>query len=64
VIYDPFAGSGSTLAAADAIGYRAVGTDRDLQYLEMGRKAFARLVAVQCNGSLAANSMHRRHWLR
>jgi DNA modification methylase len=49
VIYDPFAGSGSTLAAADAVGYRAVGTDRDLQYLEMGCKAFAGLVGLPCN---------------
>jgi DNA modification methylase len=46
VIYDPFAGSGSTLAAADAVGYRAIGTDRDLQYLEMGRKAFAALTGL------------------
>jgi site-specific DNA-methyltransferase (adenine-specific) len=49
VLYDPFAGSGSTLAAAVAVGYRAVGTDRDLQYLEMGRNAFAKLVAVSCS---------------
>ncbi|HEY3911668.1 MAG TPA: DNA methyltransferase [Stellaceae bacterium] len=49
VVYDPFAGSGSTLAAAEAIGYRAVGTDRDLQYLEMGCKAFAELVALPIN---------------
>jgi DNA modification methylase len=46
VVYDPFAGSGSTLAAAEAVGYRAVGTDRDVQYLEMGCKAFAALVAL------------------
>lgn len=46
IIYDPFAGSASTLAAADAAGYRAVGTDRDSQYLEMGRRAFAELVAL------------------
>jgi DNA modification methylase len=49
VIYDPFAGSGSTLAAAEAVGYRAVGTDRDLQYLEMGCKAFAGLAALPTN---------------
>ena len=49
VIYDPFAGSGSTLAAAEAVGYRALGTDRDVQYLEMGCKAFAGLVALPGN---------------
>ena len=40
IIYDPFAGSGSTLAAAEAVGYCAVGTDRSLEYVEMARKAF------------------------
>ena len=43
IIYDPFAGSGSTLAAAEAVGYRAVGTDRMLEYVQMGRDAFERL---------------------
>jgi DNA modification methylase len=46
IIYDPFAGSASTLAAAEAIGYRAIGTDRDVEYLEMGRKAFAGLAVL------------------
>jgi DNA modification methylase len=45
IIYDPFAGSGSTLAAAEAVGYYSVGTDRDQQYFDMARKAFADLVA-------------------
>ena len=43
IVYDPFAGSGSTLAAAEAVGYRSIGSDRDMQYLEMGRKAFGEL---------------------
>lgn len=47
IIYDPFAGSGSTLAAADACGYLSVGTDRDLQYFEMGSRAFASLRALE-----------------
>jgi DNA modification methylase len=47
IIYDPFAGSASTLAAAQAIGYRALGTDRDVEYLEMGRRAFAELAALR-----------------
>lgn len=45
IVYDPFAGSGATLAAADAVGYRCIGTDREVEYLEMGRKAFPRLAA-------------------
>lgn len=47
IVYDPFAGSGSTLAAAGAVGYRALGTDRDFQYLDVGVRAFADLVALQ-----------------
>ena len=43
VVYDPFAGSGSTLAAAASIGYCAIGTDRDLHYFAMGCEAFASL---------------------
>ncbi len=48
VIYDPFAGSGSTLAAAEAVGYHAIGTDRDQKYLDMGCRAFDALTALPC----------------
>jgi len=47
IVYDPFAGSGSTLASADAVGYLALGTDRDPGYLDLARKAFTGLVALQ-----------------
>jgi site-specific DNA-methyltransferase (adenine-specific) len=46
IVYDPFAGSGSTLAAAQAVGYHAVGTERDAKYYRTGCKAFARLAAL------------------
>ncbi len=35
VIYDPFAGSGSTLAAANAIGYHSIGTEKDADYVKL-----------------------------
>jgi DNA modification methylase len=47
IIYDPFAGSGSTLAAAEAVGYHALGTDSDRQYFAMARDAFPRLSSLQ-----------------
>jgi site-specific DNA-methyltransferase (adenine-specific) len=46
IVYDPFAGSGSTLAAAQAVGYTAIGTERDRNYFEMGCAAFAELAAL------------------
>jgi DNA modification methylase len=46
IIYDPFAGSGSTLAAAEALDYRSIGTDRDPQYFKMAAAAFPKLVAL------------------
>ena len=49
IVYDPFAGSGSTLAAAKAVGYRSIGTDRDLNYFEMGVKAFDELAGLPVN---------------
>jgi DNA modification methylase len=39
VVLDPFAGSGSTLAAAEAVGYRSVGVELDQCYLEVAKVA-------------------------
>ncbi len=47
VVYDPFAGSGSTLAAAEALGYHALGTDSDRQYFGMAKQVFGRLSSLQ-----------------
>lgn len=47
IIYDPFAGSGSTLAAAEALGFYSVGTDRDIGYFRMAKQAFPQLVTLQ-----------------
>ena len=49
VILDPFAGSGSVLAAAEAVGYPSVGIEKDAHYFEMARKAIPRL-GVNKNG--------------
>jgi len=47
IVYDPFAGSGSTLAAAEANGYRSIGTDRDADYYTMGKKSFRDLSTLK-----------------
>ena len=42
-VLDPFAGSGSTLAAAQAMGYRSIGVEMDGAYVEMAKKAIVPL---------------------
>lgn len=46
VVVDPFAGSGSTVAAAAAVGYASIGVERDPAYFALACEAFARLRAV------------------
>lgn len=46
-VLDPFAGSGSTLAAAEAMGYRSVGVERDAAYFEIARSALPRLAVLR-----------------
>ena len=43
VVLDPFCGAGSTLAAAEAVGYASVGVERDVRYFAMAREAVPRL---------------------
>jgi DNA modification methylase len=47
VVLDPFAGAGSTLAAAEAVGYRSVGVERDEHYFQIGCDALPRLAALR-----------------
>ncbi len=47
VILDPFAGAGSTLAAAEAVGYDSVGTEKDEAYFTMACAAIPKLAALR-----------------
>ncbi|MGD0501436.1 MAG: DNA methyltransferase [Steroidobacteraceae bacterium] len=49
LVLDPFAGSGSTLAAANALGYQSIGIERDPEYVRMAQKAIASLAALPIN---------------
>ncbi len=44
---DPFAGSGSTLAAAQSCKIRSIGIESNLEYYEMGATAIPKLAALK-----------------
>jgi len=46
IVLDPFAGSGSTLAAAEAVNYDSVGVERDLHFLGLARQAIPKLATL------------------
>ena len=46
VIADPFMGSGSTVAAAEAMGLHCVGVERHAEYFETGADVIPRLAAL------------------
>lgn len=46
VITDPFMGSGSTVAAAEAVGVLCIGVERNSTYYEMARHAIPKLAAL------------------
>ena len=50
IVLDPLAGAGSTLAAAEAIGYQSVGVEKDGRYFEMAREAIPKLARFSPNG--------------
>lgn len=47
VVADPFAGSGSTLAAANAVGYESVGVESDPKFVRLAEKAIEDLGGLQ-----------------
>jgi site-specific DNA-methyltransferase (adenine-specific) len=50
IVLDPFAGAGSTLAAAQAVGYASIGIEKDRRYFGLARAAIPKLTAFVPNG--------------
>ncbi len=46
-IFDPFAGAGSTLAAAEAMGYASIGIEKDARYFDVARTGIAKLKVLR-----------------
>ena len=47
IVVDPFAGSGSTLAAAEAVGYQSIGVEIDPRYVEVAKTGIEALAKLQ-----------------
>jgi site-specific DNA-methyltransferase (adenine-specific) len=47
MVLDPFAGAGSTLAAALAVGYESIGIEVNAEYFGMAKQAIPLLAALE-----------------
>jgi DNA modification methylase len=45
-VLDPFMGSGSTIAAAEAVGYRSTGIEIDKDYFRLAEASIPKLAAL------------------
>jgi len=50
IVLDPFAGAGSTLAAAEAVGYESIGVEKDECYFDLAREAIPKLAQLSLKG--------------
>lgn len=46
IVLDPFMGAGSTLAAANAVGYQSCGVELDEEFFALAAKAVPKLAAI------------------
>lgn len=53
VVLDSFAGSGSTLAAAEAVGYESIGIEKDKQYVSVAKAAIPKLKSLAVDAAKA-----------
>lgn len=66
ILLDPFAGSGSTLAAANSVGYESIGIEKDAAFVALARSAIPALEALDSPtrsaraGPKSAKPKHRK----
>lgn len=58
VVLDPFAGSGSTLAAAQAVGYESIGVERSAQWVRLASRAIPRLASLELTPASPVGPRH------
>jgi len=51
VVLDPFMGAGSTIAAAEAVGYQSIGIEKDPAYFRVAERAIPALARLSVNGA-------------
>lgn len=59
VVLDSFAGAGSTLAAAEAVGYRSIGIERDSRYFKLAQSSIPKLAVLDVLSSEQSSSRQR-----
>ena len=50
VVLDPFMGAGTTLAAAESVGYSCIGVERYRTYYDLAKKTVPQLAGLKTNG--------------
>jgi site-specific DNA-methyltransferase (adenine-specific) len=61
IVLDPFMGSGSTVAAAEALGYQCIGIERYADYFKLAQNAIPRL--VKSTAGLKGGTIHHKDQL-
>jgi len=51
IVFDPFMGAGSTIAAAMAVGYQSIGVEVDSAFFAIAEKAIPLLASIPVNGT-------------